>query len=86
MKSLNIGKTLVHSTINDYKRDSSIAFLKAVPLQFNKNENFKGEEFKNRSKEVSTNKLLKLYESYGFKTIPGGEGDMVANIEDWFNE
>ena len=85
-RGLDIGKTLVHSTINDYKRDSSIALLKAVPLQFNEGESFKAEEFKNRSKEVSTKKLLKLYETYGFKTIPGGDGDMVAYIGDWFIE
>ena len=32
-RGLGIGKTLMHAAINDYKRNSSIAFLIAAPLQ-----------------------------------------------------
>jgi len=87
-RGLGIGKSLMHAAINDYKRNSSIAFLIAAPLQFSGREisndpNLK-ENFKNRTKSQSRKKLIELYESYGFKEIPGGEGDMVAYIGDWF--
>lgn len=87
-RGLDIGKTLMHSTIHDYKRDSSFAFLKAAPLQFSKreieNDLSVKEDFKNRTKTQSIEKLIKLYETYGFKEIPEGKGDMVAYLKDWF--
>ena len=68
--------------------DSSLAFLIAAPLQFSGREinddPSAQESFNNRTEAQSRNKLIKLYESYGFKKIPGGEGDMVAYIGDWF--
>lgn len=87
-RGFGIGKTLMHATINDYKRDSSIAFLIAAPLQFSgreiANDPSVKESFKNRTESQSKHKLIELYESYGFKKIPGGDGDMVAYIGDWF--
>ena len=88
-RGLGIGKTLIHSTINDYKRDASIAFLKAAPLQFtNKeidNNTTEEDEFQHITENASRKKLIKLYESYNFKEIPNSEGDMVAYIGDWFH-
>tara|TARA_B100000989_G_C19443298_1_gene428341 strand:+ start:186 stop:827 length:642 start_codon:yes stop_codon:yes gene_type:complete len=87
-RGLGIGKTLMQAMINDYKRDSSLAFLIAAPLQFSGREinddPSAKESFNNRTEAQSRNKLIKLYESYGFKNIPGGQGDMVAYIGDWF--
>ena len=87
-RGLGIGKTLIHSTINDYKRNSSIAFLIAAPLQFSGRETTNDpslkENFSNRSEAQSRKKLIELYKTYGFKEIPDGEGDMVAYIGDWF--
>ena len=87
-RGLGIGKTLIHSTINDYKRNSSIAFLIAAPLQFSGRETTNDpslkENFSNRSESQSRKKLIELYKTYGFKEIPEGEGDMVAYIGDWF--
>ena len=87
-RGLGIGKTLMQAMINDYKRDSSFAFLIAAPLQFSGREinddPSAKESFNNRTEAQSRKKLIELYESYGFLKIPGGEGDMVAYIGDWF--
>ena len=88
-RGLGIGKTLMHTTINDYKRDSSIAFLIAAPLQFSgreiSNDPSLKENFQNRTESQSRKKLIELYETYGFKEIPAGGGDMVAYTGDWFH-
>ena len=83
-RGLGIGKTLVQTLINDYKRESSIVFLTAAPLQFNTSDPSTKETFKKRNEQESKKKLIELYESYGFSNIPDGDGDMVAYTGDWF--
>jgi ribosomal protein S18 acetylase RimI-like enzyme len=83
-RGLGIGKTLVQTMINDYKRESSIAFLTAAPLQFNSSDPSTKETFKKRNEKESKKKLIELYESYGFHNIPYSDGDMVIYIGDWF--
>ena len=83
-RGLGIGKTLVQTMINDYKRESSIAFLTAAPLQFNSSDPSTKETFKKRNEKESKKKLIELYESYGFHNIPDSDGDMVIYIGDWF--
>lgn len=83
-RGLGIGKSLVQAMINDYKRESSIAFLTAAPLQFNSSDPSTKETFKKRNEQESKKRLIELYESYGFHNIPDSDGDMVIYIGDWF--
>ena len=83
-RGLGIGKSLVQAMINDYKRESSITFLTAAPLQFNSSDPSTKETFKKRNEKESKKKLIELYESYGFHNIPDSDGDMVIYIGDWF--
>ena len=83
-RGLGIGKTLVQAMISDYKRESSIAFLTAAPLQFTSSDPSTKEVFKKRSEQESKKKLIELYESYGFHNILDSDGDMVIYTGDWF--
>ena len=83
-RGLGIGKTLVQALINDYKRESSLAFLTAAPLQFSSRDPSTKETFKERNEQESKKKLIELYESYGFHNILDGDGDMVIYTGDWF--
>ena len=85
-----IGKLLIQSTCNDYRRDARLAFLKAYPLQYQGVDSWTSEEKKSREKKIkefkerdlnqSRDKLVILYKSCGFKLIKGTKEFMVADL------
>ncbi len=89
----DIGQLLIEATCKDFRRGGRFAFLKVYPLQFSGADGFdelpderkkkilrEKEEFKNRSFEVSQEKLIKLYEKCGFRLIDGEKEFMVADL------